>query len=740
MRINQSLVHPRSEEPLASLCTWKDGAATTINSTLYLSSGQSTTFSPLLAHPLSESTANFTPIPKPASLDSPNLGNPALWTSSTHLFEFDGANITSLPSSLTFPILDLTTNKWTTLPLPDPYRRHLGGSTQNDRFGFYYKGGANPTTTPSLTTQLFPSDLLIFDFTTRTFTSRPGDPDATKEVTQNVLSYLPFGQNGTLLSFGGVGFNGLITLDKASLYDLASETWYTVPLAGERPSKRIGGCTVTVTAPAGNTTQIFLYGGMDPSAQPGGYDEVYVLSIPAFRWKKVWEGAGKARLAMACTRVGREMLVLGGGKEEQCEEREGERTVFDLTGLEWVENAMLDVDGVYEVNKAVPTQDEPVGGWQNQALRELFSVKTNEQTSPSENTNLISTDGSNPSTDGPEASTDHTQSPPPSNKPAIIGGVVGGVLALLLLLALFFFVRRRRQRRLVSSTTHELPGSAPQHRVREVYKPADSIGYSTTEMESPLPVYSRAELHEATISEMGLTERSVGVSPSGTVMSELPGCVPVTSTVRPVRSLGVVNYIGEEEATLVGSEAINEQPELSSQKTDSLSLFDDSEEESTEPLPPYTAESDRLIVASGLGSKAQCCDSYRNAEKLQQELPSCESKKGRRGRERAKFWRSWRFFAPDHYGRFKARMQRFLRPDSDREEEDTDACVISRARTFISDELMEDDLTADEYVDAMVAVGAVANAELFIALKTKATKLLWLKRVRPQVVQQGDEL
>lgn len=107
---------------------------------------------------------------------------------------------------LKYGIFDTKTKKWETKDLPENYRRYTGGYTQGDGKGFYYKGKATKDSTPGTTNDTYPSGMLVFDFEKDEFESVPGDPGAPKELTYPTLAYAPFGEEGVVMSMGGLGF------------------------------------------------------------------------------------------------------------------------------------------------------------------------------------------------------------------------------------------------------------------------------------------------------------------------------------------------------------------------------------------------------------------------------------------------------------------------------------------------------------------------------------------------------
>lgn len=152
-------------------------------------------------------------------------------------------------------------------------------------------------------------------------------------------------RQGLLLALGGEiatledGYkNGdpkFIGFDSVSVWDVATKRWYSQATTGDVPSPRSRFCAVSVSSSAGvhngdgngeeniASYEVFIFGGFDGAAREG-FDDVYVLSVPAFVWFKADStgGGGGPRNYHACTLAGgsgdnsRQMIVVGGVNAE----------------------------------------------------------------------------------------------------------------------------------------------------------------------------------------------------------------------------------------------------------------------------------------------------------------------------------------------------------------------------------------------------------------------------------------
>jgi hypothetical protein len=177
----------------------------------------------------------------------------------------------------------------------------------------------------------------------------------------------------------------------------------------------------------------FIYGGYSDDATPPVSDEIYVLSLPGFVWKRVTPGSSTARYQHSCEVVGnRQLLSVGGSSAEVQDPIYGFADpdpnaqglgIFDLTDLEWK-------DG-YDANAALYESADEIQQWYQQAgprsvhwasdeLRALF---------PSDVLDKYNLNPSDESTSG-----------------GTIAGAVIGVLVFLALLGglAWWFFRRRR--------------------------------------------------------------------------------------------------------------------------------------------------------------------------------------------------------------------------------------------------------------------------------------------------------
>lgn len=233
---------------------------------------------------------------------------------------------------------DLGNSQWTQLnPGGDLVQRILVGmSAQSSRtaVGYYLGGAVTPLSNPSFyaqtnSTPYMIEGLITFNEGSATFkNSSTSEMNADGTIAEGYLALIEtLGSQGVLITFGGFtdiagSPSGLESsnladpsfqspLANVSVYDIGTETWYQQAATGDIPPWRYMGCSVTVSAPDHSSHSIYVFGGWGNSF--GGSDgNVYVLSIPSFRWIRVNQDSDR-RSRHSCNLLGNHtMLVVGG--------------------------------------------------------------------------------------------------------------------------------------------------------------------------------------------------------------------------------------------------------------------------------------------------------------------------------------------------------------------------------------------------------------------------------------------
>jgi hypothetical protein len=275
------------------------------------------------------------------------------------------------------------------------------------------------------------------------------------------------------------------SLRQVLVYDSGTNSWYSQSTTADEgtsgyPPSRVAFCAVGASAPDNSSHNIYVYGGeSEESDSKEAFDDMWILSIPSFRWLSV-NVSSVPKKDLACTTVGeRYMLTYGGmtggwtysGSEEDCDQENnyGIR-LFDLNNLEWASHydGPATSNGGYAVptvvykavggdGKGGATQTAPQSGFDTPALSTLFRSSA---TSPADT---------------------NTDTPKPSHIGAIVGGVLGGLVGLALILgAVLWFLRRLKTK---AKTDRDAPYAGA------AYMPATTLyetqAYGTHEMAAP---------------------------------------------------------------------------------------------------------------------------------------------------------------------------------------------------------------------------------------------------------------
>ena len=208
----------------------------------------------------------------------------------------------------------------------------------------------------------------------------------------------------------------------------------------------------------------FMYGGnANPNitgnmttaqiSQFNAFDEVYVLSLPAFAWFKANYTAVQSRQKHTCEVFRRQMLSIGGYSttDNNLGHLSTDRFsqglgIFDLTAMQWSDSYDTDaapyqtpdvVKAWYRENGSSPAK------WDDPALEDFFQKEAS-ATNPGSSDGTTSSETPSPTSSKPAAASSNSHN---SHAGAIAGGVVGGVAAVCLLAALIFGLLRLKRRR-----------------------------------------------------------------------------------------------------------------------------------------------------------------------------------------------------------------------------------------------------------------------------------------------------
>ncbi|KAJ8117712.1 hypothetical protein ONZ43_g4144 [Nemania bipapillata] len=117
------------------------------------------------------------------------------------------------------------------------------------------------------------------------------------DILKGAMVYVRKGRAGILIAFGGyqTAYQGNQIPDSLwdqrpfndiYIYDIYSNVWYHQTATGTIPELRTEFCAVVSSAPDDSSFQITIHGGWD-QLNRRAFNDVYVLSVPSFRWIRV---------------------------------------------------------------------------------------------------------------------------------------------------------------------------------------------------------------------------------------------------------------------------------------------------------------------------------------------------------------------------------------------------------------------------------------------------------------------
>jgi hypothetical protein len=297
---------------------------------------------------------------------------------------------------------------------------------------------------------------------------------------------VPWGDEGILLAIGGGTNETFSQMNVIDVYSLGNRKWTKQSTDGPSPKYRVNPCAAVASAPDGSSHQIYFFGGQNlvPYAEQLQYDDMYILTIPAFQWIKVDmsnQSIPPARAGHTCDIVGRQLIMIGGFTSTELSCDSPGVYVFDATTLEWTTGYSATAGGFSKNNKDRPYKVpqaviDIIGGDKNGGATITKPVKTAVPDSPMvtgdagdyKYTTFVPWTTIAVSTAPDGTVTTSTITPDPEVAPgggaagpdvgAVVGGVVGGIIALvLLILGGAFWLYKRKIRQLRESATMKLP-------------------------------------------------------------------------------------------------------------------------------------------------------------------------------------------------------------------------------------------------------------------------------------------
>ncbi|KAL9610097.1 MAG: hypothetical protein Q9167_005176 [Letrouitia subvulpina] len=260
------------------------------------------------------------------------------------------------------------------------------------------------------------------------------------------------------------GLWGKVQIPGIASFNMSSGVWKNATLPDELVQYWGFAAGVPIYGPRGLIIMAgssFMYGGQDNLGSGGSLtteqidankalDEVFVLSLPAFRWFKANYTAEKPRYRHTCQIVGkRQMLSIGGLDPREVDQDDTTSDpfaqglgIFDMSRMAWDDhyNAFAEPYTTPEVVKKW-YMENPVSmmKWDDPEVRKFFWQ--DQPTNSGATTPVVEPSSDNNSESSRSAPVNHSL-----NKGAIAGGTIGGVAAFAVLSFVVYFLLRRRRK------------------------------------------------------------------------------------------------------------------------------------------------------------------------------------------------------------------------------------------------------------------------------------------------------
>ncbi|KAK8209585.1 hypothetical protein IWZ01DRAFT_323890 [Phyllosticta capitalensis] len=326
----------------------------------------------------------------------------------------------------------------------------------------YALGGTTPVNDTE--TEIMAGGMLSFDFETKLFRNSTVQIHGGYTSLANMVYVPQFGEEGIFVLIGGAFTQGPYDIDWYSngeiyVMDAKTEVFYSQNTTGVTPpSGREEFCTAVV-ASTNETVEIFMYGGWGGTLgeeQATPYDEIYILTLPAFEWVKVDYTPAQARLAHSCEAVGgSQILVIGGldgstsdvtynGTFNDRDPNEQGLAVFNMTSLDWETKYTADSPAYVQSDLVAEVYTSGTGNatWDNDNIESIFSKR---------NFTITSSGGAGNNGTGTGSTTSSQKSSSSSSSSSLSGGAIAGIVvgcvagvAIVAGLLAFCCIRRRR--------------------------------------------------------------------------------------------------------------------------------------------------------------------------------------------------------------------------------------------------------------------------------------------------------
>ncbi|KAH0543684.1 hypothetical protein FGG08_001999 [Glutinoglossum americanum] len=240
----------------------------------------------------------------------------------------------------------------------------MGGSFASGKEEALYLGGFSSGGTSSQTTDVgyvpLPG-LITVDFADKKFRNISAAGYSTYSTSAwGGMHYIPMlGPNGVYIMIGGdtpppwsyTYGDSKRKMDNITVYEPVTRQWFHQTTIGDEiPTPREHFCIVGMGEKASGSFEIFIYAGYDGIGRPPSpkYDELWVLTLPAFHYQKADYTSTHGRHGHTCSVIGSRYIFTYGGGEMLKNNFWGEVGrpdpvfnrgigIFDMSKMTWVE-------------------------------------------------------------------------------------------------------------------------------------------------------------------------------------------------------------------------------------------------------------------------------------------------------------------------------------------------------------------------------------------------------------------
>ena len=298
----------------------------------------------------------------------------------------------------------------------------------------------------------------------------------------------------------------LRSMDEITGFDVYDQKWYHQTATGDVPASRVSFCISGAQETETGLYEIFVFGGTT------GYDfglsnvdshQVYILTLPAFRWIRAANSSTASRAAQHCLAIGNRHMLSIGGYDPTVPNRSAVVDpwpyglgIFDMTALQWADKydaAAMPYVQSDQVKTYYSEGSKYPSSWNDPSLKAIFTNSTN-------------TSATTPKIG---AQTKHAAHQ--SSAKVIAGGVVGGIGGLTVLLVAAWLCFKRKYTRKTAPHHIDKQNTTAQLNNATTYGIKPELAVTTPARPMALPYGIKPEL--ATITPAGLRSLPYGVKP-----------------------------------------------------------------------------------------------------------------------------------------------------------------------------------------------------------------------------------